>query len=253
MTLEEVAKKFGVSETSLMGAFPRTQKSILKKWGVHLIKKGRGNSATYEIVEENTDSRALTLYDEIKEDIVFDSETVRLMNWHFLVFFTIIATPMLVFRGSYEDFLNYIQAKVTKENIQELQKTLQELYEKEYISYTIDKTDNNYFIASIYRKREEQMHIGIGMIKLCKQIADAAHKRSWVPLLKTWIGMQMMTEKELFKRADLTEVTGLSYYQINESRKLLEANDIFRTSQVYLDYQTCVGSIVELNGFFNKN
>ena len=80
MTLEEVAKKFEVSETSLKGAFPRTQKSILKKWGVHLIKKGRGNSAIYEIEEENNDCRAMTLYTEIKDDIVFDEETVRLMN-----------------------------------------------------------------------------------------------------------------------------------------------------------------------------
>ena len=85
---------------------------------------------------------------------------------------------MLVFRGSYEDFLNYVQVKVTKDNMQELKNTLQQLYEREYISYTIDKTDSNYFIAALYRKREEQMHIGIGMVRTCKQIADAAHKRS---------------------------------------------------------------------------
>ena len=85
---------------------------------------------------------------------------------------------MLVFRGSYEDFLNYIQLKITKESIEELKATLQELTDREYISYTIDKTDNNYFVAALYRKREEQMHIGIGMVKTCKEIADAAHKRS---------------------------------------------------------------------------
>ena len=85
---------------------------------------------------------------------------------------------MLVFRGSYKDFLQYIQLKVTKENLKELKETLQELNRCEYISYTIDKTDSNYFVAALYRKREEQMHIGIGMVKTCKQIADAAHKRS---------------------------------------------------------------------------
>ena len=52
---------------------------------------------------------------------------------------------MLVFRGSYEDFLNYIQLKVSKENLDDLKETLQELTDREYISYTIDKTDNNYF------------------------------------------------------------------------------------------------------------
>ena len=85
---------------------------------------------------------------------------------------------MLVFRGSYEDFLNYIQLKISKENLDALKEALRELMDNEYISYTIDKTDNNYFIAALYRKREEQMHIGIGMVKTCKQIADEAHKRS---------------------------------------------------------------------------
>lgn len=85
---------------------------------------------------------------------------------------------MLVFRGSYTDFLEYIQLTVTDENIEELKITLEELMNREYISYTIDKTDNNYFVAALYRKREEQMHIGIGMIKTCKQIAETANKRS---------------------------------------------------------------------------
>lgn len=85
---------------------------------------------------------------------------------------------MLVFRGSYTDFLEYIQLTVTDENIEELKITLEELMNREYISYTIDKTDNNYFVAALYRKREEQMHIGIGMIKTCKQIAESANKRS---------------------------------------------------------------------------
>ena len=253
MTLEEVSKRFSISESSLTGAFPRTQKSILKKWGVHLIKKGRGATAMYEIEEEKTDCRALTLYNEIKDDITFDEASIHLMTWPFLVFLTIISTPMLVFRGSYEDFLNYVQIRVTKDNLKDLKETLKELTEREYISYTIDKTDNNYFVAALYRKREEQMHIGIGMVRTCKQIADAAHKRSWVPLLKTWIGMQMMAERGLYRKEDLVAATGLSAYQVNESRKLLEQNEIFKTTQVYLDYQTCIGTTVELNGFYNKN
>ena len=252
MTLKEAAARFGVSETSLTGAFPRTQKSILKKWGVHLIKKGRGLGATYEVQEDKTDSRALTLFDEVKDNISFDEDSVKLMTWPFLVFLTIVSTPMLVFRGSYEDFLNYIQLTVTDENIEELKATLEELMNREYISYTIDKTDNNYFVAALYRKREEQMHIGIGMVRTCKQIAEEAHKRSWVPTLKTWIGMQMMAERKLFKMEDLAQATGLSPYQVRENRKLLEANDIFRTTQVYADYQTCIGTTVELNGFYNE-
>ena len=251
MTLEEVSEKFGVSITSLKGAFPRTQKSILKKYGVHIIKKGRGDSATYEIQEENSDFRAMTLYEEVKDDILIDKQSLHLMTWPFLVFFAIVTTPMLVFRGSYEDFLNYVQLKVSKDNLEALEDTLEYLLEEEYISYTIDKTNNNYFVAAVYRQREEQMHIGIGMVKICKQIADAAHKRSWVPLLKTWIGMQMMAEKKMFKREELAEATGLSLYQVDECKKLLEQNEIFKTTRVYIDYQTCLGATVDLNGFYN--
>lgn len=80
MTLEETAKKFNISEASLKGAFPRTQKSILKKWGVHLIKKGRGSEATYEIEEEKTNCRAMTLYNEVKDNIAFDEESIHLMT-----------------------------------------------------------------------------------------------------------------------------------------------------------------------------
>ncbi len=63
--------------------------------------------------------------------------------------------------------------------------------------------------------------------------------------------MQMMAERGLYKREDLVAATGLSVYQITESKKLLEANELFRTTQVYADYQTCIGSTVELNGFYN--
>lgn len=63
--------------------------------------------------------------------------------------------------------------------------------------------------------------------------------------------MQMMAERGLYKREDLVSATGLSVYQITESKRLLEENELFRTTQVYADYQTCLGSTVELNGFYN--
>lgn len=63
--------------------------------------------------------------------------------------------------------------------------------------------------------------------------------------------MQMMAEKKMFRREELAEATGLSIYQINECKKLLEQNEIFKTTKVYKDYQTCLGTSVELNGFYN--
>ena len=80
MTIQEVSEKFKVAESSIKNAFPRTQKNILKKYGVHLIKKGRGDITSYEVQEEQSDCRAMTLYNEMKDDIAFDEESIHLMT-----------------------------------------------------------------------------------------------------------------------------------------------------------------------------
>ena len=47
MTLAEVSEKYGIAESTLKAQFPRAQKSILKKYGVQIMKLGRGADATY--------------------------------------------------------------------------------------------------------------------------------------------------------------------------------------------------------------
>ena len=101
-----------------------------------------------------------------------------MMNWTFSVFLGIIFTPMLVFRGSFTDFLKYMGVTPSLANINALKGALAELEENEYISYTLDKTDLNYFVAALYRKTEEEMHVGISMVRRCKQIAETHHKKS---------------------------------------------------------------------------
>lgn len=51
MTLQEVCKILGKSETTLIGAFHRTQENLKKK-GVILIKEGIGKNANYTIIYE---------------------------------------------------------------------------------------------------------------------------------------------------------------------------------------------------------
>ena len=65
--------------------------------------------------------------------------------------------------------------------------------------------------------------------------------------------MQMVYERGGIARIaeDLPEITGLSAYQVRESRKLLEANDVFKTYPLYADMTTRIGTKVELNGFYN--
>ena len=49
MTLQEVCKILGKSETTLISSFKRTQKNLEKK-GIILIKKGIGRNADYSII-----------------------------------------------------------------------------------------------------------------------------------------------------------------------------------------------------------
>ena len=78
MTLEELSNKYGVSQNTIKTKFKRTQESILKKYGVNIIKTGRGASAEY-FESEDESNRALTLYEE-KENTLFymDDEIINL-------------------------------------------------------------------------------------------------------------------------------------------------------------------------------
>lgn len=252
MTLNEVCEKYGVAESSMVSAFPRTQKAIMKKHNVKIIKNGRGKTATYT-EEILCDNRALTMYEETKNEMIIDNVSFNLANLDFCCFIAIIMTPMLVFRGSFSDFCKYMGIKDSKENIVAVKGALSSLEERDFISYTLDRTDKTYFVAALYRKVEEEMKIGINMIRTCKKIADDNNKRSWVPLLKTWLGIQLAVDEQPFTVERLQEITGLSAYQIKESKKLLEQNDLFRTSRAYIAYNKCVGSKVELNAFYNRS
>lgn len=56
MTLQEVCKILGKSETTLISAFNRTQKNLKKK-GIILIKEGQGKNADYTIIYEEDNIR----------------------------------------------------------------------------------------------------------------------------------------------------------------------------------------------------
>lgn len=51
MTLQEVCKILGRSETTLITSFKRTQENLAKK-GIILVKTGVGKKANYEILYE---------------------------------------------------------------------------------------------------------------------------------------------------------------------------------------------------------
>ena len=77
MTLEELCKKYKKSENTVLNAFPRTQASILKKYGVKIIKMGRGRDAEYiESVDQS--NRALTLYEEPENNLFYIDDEIIL-------------------------------------------------------------------------------------------------------------------------------------------------------------------------------
>lgn len=55
MTLQEVCKILGKSETTLIAAFKRTQENLAKK-GIILTKTGVGKKADYQILYEKDDN-----------------------------------------------------------------------------------------------------------------------------------------------------------------------------------------------------
>lgn len=249
MTLQEVCMKLDLSESSIKTNFARTQKILLKK-NIKLIKKGRGAAATYEI-EYLNDNRAMTIYEELKEDIILSNESIEFPNWEFLVFLAIVTTPMIVFRGSYKEFLQYIQMKDSENNLKNLKEALEGLASRDIIVYMIDKTDEDYFIATIYRKIEEDMKIGIDMVKECKRLQEKYHKQSFIPLLKTWLGVQILIENQPFVIRDIVNITGLSEYAVKESHKILKESEIYKASRAFKTINCCVGVNAELNGFYN--
>lgn len=57
MTLQEVCKILGKSETTLIGSFKRTQENLKKK-GILLLKEGQGKKANYTIIYEENNKDA---------------------------------------------------------------------------------------------------------------------------------------------------------------------------------------------------
>lgn len=252
MTLKELIEKYGYSESAWKKNFRKYQEKILNIKGVWITKTGRGDNTVYH-EEVRNDMRALTLYESREQNIILRQETIRLDNWQFLAFVAIVTTPLKVFRGSYKDFLKYAGVNVTEENINILKLTLSALEEREIIIYIKDKTDDNYFTATLVRKAEVEMQVGIDMMRECKKIAKANNKRNWIPLFKVWLAVLIMEEHQPFTNKELEEVTGMSEYTVRENKKLLEKNEIFKTKKTYADCQTCLGQLVVLNGMLEEN
>lgn len=255
MTLQEFCKQYKVSETSVKTKWKRTQTSLEKKHpGCRFIKEGRGANVSYHVeYEDFDDHRANTFVDEEREEIMLANRSIGLVNWQFVTLLGIVTTPMLVFRGSYSDFLRYIEVEVNEANIAALKDALIDLAAADYIAYMVDKTDDSYFTASLYRQAETEMQVGIGMIRDCKLLANKYKMKSWVPLFKIWLGIEMLVEDQPFTQKRLIELTNTSEHYVKKCTNILQESNVFKKSKAYMSYCVCLGSNYDMNveAFYN--
>ena len=252
MTLEELCKKYGYSESTVKKKWKNIQNTIYTKTGVTIKKEGRGDSAEYiEIISE--DNRALVMFEETKDSVIMDKSAFSFGNLEFICFLGIILTPLMVFRGTYLELSRYLG--FDKNDVESIKQAMMVLQEKNivYIYNDNSVSDRELVTITLVGKAEDEMKIGIEMVQICKQLAEKNNKHSWVPLLKTWLGMQILSEDQPFTLKQFEELTGLSAYQIRESKKILESNNIFKTTKAYKAFQKCVGQNVDLNGFIKDN
>jgi hypothetical protein len=250
VTLQELCQKYGYSEGTIKKKWPQTQLKILKDTGVKIVKKGRGDSTEY-IEEIEQYPRAITMFQEESSEL-FVSVDLNMINWDFHVFLAIVTTPMHVFRGTIDQLLQYMSVPPTADTRQKVFDALKSLVEGGFISYILDKsTSEEYFTLSLVREKEVKMRISYQMLLTCKELAEEEHKRSWIPLLKMWLGVQMLAEDQPYTVARLQALTGLSVYQIRECDRILQKNEIYRTKKVFVEPTVCLGKNVDLNGFYN--
>ena len=152
MTKEQIMKNFNVSETALTNQFKRTRDSILNKYGVYITKVGRGAKATYEVCDgsialDGVAARIEFIQDAHREVLMSQQAFTDLIDWDFMVFLGIVTCPMLIFRGTPHQFLDYVGIKnKTKDNIDRLKETFNKMKKQGYIMYEQDtSTDEDYF------------------------------------------------------------------------------------------------------------
>ena len=245
MTAKEICELFGCSESSLKTNFIRTAASLKKKYNVDIIRCEKDGHRYYQIFE---DTRALTIYNEVN-DIPITIESLSFEAYQFYVFLALAASSQGVYRGRREDLLKYVGIKSTKKNIETLNKVIESLVKRDFIVF---HQDEDIIILYLRARLEKQHSISINMMRECQRIADENHKSfNKIPqLLQVWEAVRICEENQPFTYADLAKMTGLSYKQIRDVKRLLEQNDAFITNRAG-SYFKCLGMNVELNGFFN--
>ena len=252
MTLDELVELYDLNKSTVLQQFPRTQKSIEKKYGVTVEKVGRGANARYIVknVEYVDPTRALTLYDSKENNLIPIQSAAGLLDLHFLIFVAIVSTPLRAFRGSYIDLLNYIEIEPSLDNIRNTREILHILAARNYIMYMEDKTDNMYFMAAILRNTEKELKLEIKAILHFQNLVTGT-KKSWVPIMKTYLALHFLQQPCTIN--DVCAATSLSIYKVRDCLKLLSDNNIILKQRIYTSGAPgevfCLGQEIDINAF----
>lgn len=218
--------------------FKRTQDSILKKYGVAIIKEGRGASASYR--EEKTSKLKESSVNEMKEDLrnrmKLNETYFTFVNGAFLILLGVISAPYMLFRGTREELLNFIGIKNCGYGMSLLEDALLDLVDKELVGY---EEDEDLLIIYVRRWAERDLQLNSAMVEECRFIAwrhNKGDKEFWMDLLKVWVGIQLCVTGQSFSNDELILITGLKEEQLQYYKKLLAADQLFRKSKagIYL-------------------
>ena len=258
MTAQEVVDRFDAvpSVKSLKDHWGKYQKKVKDKHGVQLYKTGRGEDTQYFIVDGAEISSSIEVIKDAHAVVMDQQVFTDLIDWNFMVFIGIITCPFMSFRGNYKQFLEYVGIKTKdKANIDRLKESFKELEKRGYIYFIEDKSapDEDYFGLFIKRKVEKEMKIGIDMIQRCIKLQKENNMKSWTPLLKTWLGLQLLvdqnmnkSESTLFTLDELIDITGVNRNMVIKCKKILEQDNLFQLSKAYQNYH-CRGQMINLN------
>lgn len=249
MTLQEVCEKYHYKEATFKKNFKRCQEAILKEYNVRIVKDGRGENASYreQILSDNREETMFKALEPTQKAGLVKND-LSMENFTFITFLGIITTPMLVFRGTKVDFLKYIGADNNEKNIELLNKAIDELVNDLIIHEIQDRTTNEEVLTlSLVRKAEVDMKININMINICKILAEREHMHDWIPILKVWLGTELLSQKDHYTRAELMEMTGVKKNMLDKCARLLKSSNIYVSTKAYAGYQKCIGNKAEMN------
>lgn len=255
MTRKELSERFGLSENQIAKNFKRCQDQVFKKYNVKITKTGRGDKVDYIVQDIPMTAdihQSIAFIQDAHKEVIMDQQLFTdLIDWNFMVFMGIALCPMVVFRGTLDDFLQYVGVKVNASNKKLLKQSLIELDKNNLIIYTVDRSDDKVFTASILAKVEQSLHIGVDMVQRCMKLQKENSMNSWVPLLKTWLGLQIIAignKQEIFTMNQLENITGVNKKMLTKCKKILEQDNLFQTSRAFAAKDLCIGQNINLNG-----